>query len=366
MRPKTIAFATTTLVATVTFFTRHHLHVLYELGHQYSTFATYLKNHPDTLFRYPNEPGQTLSPDLYDAFLPEPVPKIIHQIYLTNGRPIANLTKYEAQIESCKHFHPEWNHKIWTDEPATAFIAEHYPDLAPHYNSYNQNIQRANVLRIALLHHYGGVFFDLDITCRSSLSAPLDPSTPNSALTHLPLLTPGASPAGVNNAFILAQKGHSFLKHLLDRAPARDLWWPIPYAHNMFSTGCEFFSDAWMSYQKVKAPEKGNRTFILADQQGRLEPFMLKGKVVTPLLEHGGESSWHRWDKRLIFSLKYIFVDWPVVGWGGVLVGVGLMWVVGRLVRGSGSGKRRRSRVLFRASMDKTGLVELEDGRSRD
>ncbi|EME42493.1 glycosyltransferase family 32 protein [Dothistroma septosporum NZE10] len=362
MRPRNVVFAATVATAII-FIARHHLNVLFELGHQYITFSTHLKNHPHTLFRYPNESG-TLYPDLYEAFLPEAVPKIIHQIYLTNGQSIANISKYDPQIQSCRRAHPEWDHKIWTDEPATAFVAQHYPDLAAHYNSYGQNIQRANVLRYALLHHYGGVFFDLDITCRSSLSSPLAPNDTNTALTNLPLLTPGASPAGVNNAFILAQQGHPFLKHLLDRAPARDLWWPMPYAGNMFSTGCEFFSDAWMSYQRIKGEAKKDRTFILADQDGNLESFMLKGKVTTPLFEHGGESSWHRWDKSLIFWLKWTFIDQPIVGWAAILVSVMVMWVFWRWMKVYGTRKgRRTSKVfLFRTSMDKTGSWELEDG----
>lgn len=53
------------------------------------------------------------------------------------------------------------------------------------------------------------------------------------------------------------------------------------------------FSNRWM--QHVRSREK-DKVFDLGDGEGKLEPQMLRGKVVTTLFEHGGASSWHGWN----------------------------------------------------------------------
>ncbi|KAF1820650.1 glycosyltransferase family 32 protein [Dissoconium aciculare CBS 342.82] len=192
---------------------------------------------------------------------------------------------------------------MWTNDDASDFMRTNYPALYPHYENYRQTIQRANVLRYALLHHYGGVYLDLDVACR----VPLDDLLAGDEFPSF--LTPAAFPAGVNNAFILTRPGHPFLTKLLERLPGRDLYWGMPYVENMLSTGCMFFTNAWMAYLREKKARSGHdsisrahedRVQVLADHDGWLESHMLRGRVVTPLFEHGGASSWHSWDAAAI------------------------------------------------------------------
>ncbi|KAF2213531.1 glycosyltransferase family 32 protein [Cercospora zeae-maydis SCOH1-5] len=277
---------------------RNHVRDLLEIGRTYSTFHPYLRRHQEVLFRYP-----VTSRRDEEIALNEPVPKIIHQIFLSDGRPDTLLTKYEPVIDSCKQLHPEWEAHVWTHRESETFMAEYYPEIHPHYIGYRQNIQRANILRYALLHHFGGVYLDLDVTCRVALDAPLGDNSSVPTLTHLPWLTPGAYPAGVNNAFILARPQHPFLTELLRRVPSRDLSWGMPYVENMLSTGCMFFSNVWMSFvlhAREKQVQTADRMYVLADEAGDMEPQMLRGKVVTPLFEHGGASSWHGWDAAAV------------------------------------------------------------------
>ena len=212
-----------------TYLLRHHLRDLSELARTYKTFFPTLQQHPEILLRY-SAPSQQMPISEYSSL--ELVPKIIHQIFLVEGRN-STLSKYEEAIESCKISHPDWQYTMWTDETADDFMREHYPAIWPHYQNYGQSIQRANVLRYALLEHYGGAYLDIDITCRQ----PLD------NLRHVPLLTPGAHPAGVNNAFILSKPHHPFLQHVLSGLPSRDLTWGAPYVENMLSTGCGYFGN---------------------------------------------------------------------------------------------------------------------------
>jgi hypothetical protein len=220
-------------------------------------------------------------------------------------------------------------------------MSEYYPGIFAYYEGYRQTIQRANVLRYALLHHYGGVYLDLDVTCR----VPLDDLLIGE---HTPsFLTPAAYPAGVNNAFILTRPGHPFLTALLGRLPSRNLRWGLPYVENMLTTGCMFFTNAWMAYVRVTAARVGqdveglghdNRVQVLADRDNGLESHMLRGKVVTPLFEHGGASSWHGWDAAAIVFVGDHYRYFMVLGMLGSLCGFA---VVLRIAASRRAGQRR-------------------------
>lgn len=301
---------------------RRHTQDLVEIGRTYLTYHTLVHDHADILHRYSSTNESSSDDSLLGVQKQEQAPKIIHQIFLTDGRN-QNTSKYLSAIDSCKYLHSDWEYKLWTDMNATAFMREHYPDLAPHYEGYRQSIQRANILRYALLHHYGGVYLDLDVTCLVSLDS----------LLHLPLLTPGAYPAGVNNAFILARPHHPFLDRLILTAPSRDLRWPMPYVENMLSTGCMFFTNRWMDHVRVldsnQSAAMSDRVAILADENGDVNPHMLRGKVTTPLFAHGGSSSWHGWDAAVILLIGQHYISFII----GVLfmiafIGVGLWGIV--------------------------------------
>ncbi|KAF2093170.1 hypothetical protein NA57DRAFT_9908, partial [Rhizodiscina lignyota] len=273
---------------------RHHLRDLAEVAETYSTFYPYLERHPEALYRYAKPAHEDQSQrDQQQNY----VPPILHHIFLTEGRNWSSLFKYESAIASCQDLHPNWTHHLWTDAMATTFMNQHYPEIFPHYKGYKQSIQRVNVLRYALLHHFGGVYLDIDVTYLQ----PLDD------LRTLPWLTPGAYPAGVNNAFILAKPDHRLLEHLLAKVKSRDLLWGMPYVENMLSTGCMFFSNRWMNYARSLARTQPvpmeDRIYILADQEGNMDPHMLRGAVTTPLFSHAGASSLHGWDAAAIVLL---------------------------------------------------------------
>ncbi|KAF4124681.1 Mannosyl phosphorylinositol ceramide synthase SUR1 [Geosmithia morbida] len=332
------------------FHLRGHIYQLGEVAVTYSTFYELIRNHADLLYRYP---APASSPDGDETGDQPAVPRILHSVVLGN----ASRDDYVDALDSCTTLHPDWEHIVWTDESATAFIGEHYPDILPHYQGYAQHIQRANVLRYAVLHHHGGVYLDLDVWCRVALDA-----TP---IVRLPFVSPGAHPAGVNNAFISSRPGHPLLGAILAAVPSHDRSWGlpmrIPYVENMMSTGCMYYTNVWMSYVRglVKqhvlpssatpdhppAPSAGNsssfanRVFVLADTDGQLGPQMLRGKVTTPLFTHGGASSWHSWDAALVLSLSRHYVLYALVA---PVVVVALSLAACSLVR------RRRLRLRHR------------------
>lgn len=304
---------------------RHHMRDLAEVVRTYSTFKSL------ELHKYTYPPNQDEADFAKTA--PFLAPNILHQIYLQEGRN-SSLDKYQPARASCEALHTSWYHMLWTDANATSFVADNYPSILPHYKSYAQTIQRTNILRYLLLHHYGGVYLDLDVKCR----------TPLDDFRHIPWLTPAAHPAGINNAFILTKPRHPFLNELIAKIPSRDLTWGLPYVENMLSTGCMFITNAWMSYMRHSDEhEWEDKVFVLADEDGGLAGQMLRGKVVTPVFEHGGASSWHSWDAGLIFFVgKHAGLVLGLVGVALVGLGSGLVgWSLRR--RRAGLRRRRRS-----------------------
>lgn len=313
------------VVTFTTFYLRQHIKVLSEVVRTYSSFYPYLDAHPDVLFRYiPDVVNNSISA----AESPLLVPRIMHQIHLAEGRPSA-VGKHQAAIDSCRDIHQGWNHTIWTDQTASAFMETNYPTIFPHYQGYKQSIQRANILRYALLDHFGGVYLDLDVTCLQSLES----------IRSVPWLTPAAHPAGVNNAFIQARKGHPFLRHLLASVPSRDISWGMPYIENMLSTGCMYFSNMWMSYTRSDDHlDPSSKVHILANESGDINAHMLRGVVTTPLFKHGGASSWHGWDAAMIVLIgKY----YTLILQGFLVLSILTGWLVWRFAGGRNRRRRR-------------------------
>jgi Glycosyltransferase sugar-binding region containing DXD motif len=90
-----------------------------------------------------------------------PLPKIIHQQWKTDIIPPGDFSKYH--LEWKKLFpEPEYVHMLWTDQSGRKLIEEHYPWFLDAFDGYSLNIQRADSMRYFILHHFGGLYADLD------------------------------------------------------------------------------------------------------------------------------------------------------------------------------------------------------------
>lgn len=228
------------------------------------------------------------------------VPKIIHHILLQEDD---TFERDDTAPETCERLHRSedgWQHWLWTSDMATEWVATQYPALKDNYTSYEQTIQRSNILRYLLVHHYGGIYLDMDISCRE----PLD------NLLHIPFLTSSTSKraVGVNNAFILARPRHPFLDELVrDRISSAYRVWPSPWFEAMITTGYMFLSNAWMEYvEQHKHRKYEDSVFLLVNGDGKYKEYALGGKVTTPLFTHGSANGWHRPDAKIIlFAEKH-------------------------------------------------------------
>lgn len=134
------------------------------------------------------------------------IPRIIHQTW-RDAETIPS--SWQQASNSCRHLHPGYQYRLWTDKTARELIESEFPCLLPTYDSYPYDIQRADMIRLVILYVYGGIYLDLDIICLKSLEQ----------LLSYELILPRTRPMGLSNDFIMAQAKHPFLWQVINDLP---------------------------------------------------------------------------------------------------------------------------------------------------
>jgi len=236
--------------------------------------------------------------------LTQRIPRILHQTWKTEILP----DKWSGISQDCRDMMPDYEYKIWTDEGSRKFINEHYPWFSSTFDAYKYPIQRADAIRYFVLHHFGGIYLDLDIGCLK----PLDP------LLSYPVILPKTIPVGVSNDLMFAEPRHPFLQQTIHNLVTFDHSWVLNYPTVMFSTGPMFLSAQYGLYNSVHMNEV------------RIMPKSLYGKNAKPedvpdsFFTHYYGSSWHADDAGFITFLGK---------WGKALMWVGVLVLVGGVVR---------------------------------
>ncbi|KAK9834841.1 hypothetical protein WJX81_002915 [Elliptochloris bilobata] len=65
-------------------------------------------------------------------------------------------------VRTWQENHPGWVHKLWTDDDNDALVREHYPWFKDTYDALPKRIMKADTCRALYMHHYGGMYADLD------------------------------------------------------------------------------------------------------------------------------------------------------------------------------------------------------------
>ena len=147
------------------------------------------------------------------------IPPILHQTWKNDDIP----EQFQAWVESWGRHNPGWTRMFWNDRTLLEFVAEHYPDFLPTFLSYKEGIRRADAGRYLLLHHFGGVYADLDCEC----VAPFDPIMAENRVVlcqEPPAHFPGQAvfrglPYLLFNGTMASPPGHPFWMHLLSYLP---------------------------------------------------------------------------------------------------------------------------------------------------
>lgn len=92
------------------------------------------------------------------------IPRLIHQTWSSQNVPpsLGNPGSWQQQNTT-------WTYCFWSDETLRTFMADHFPDLLPLFDTYPKMVQKADLARYCLLYRFGGVYADIDTRCLTSL-----------------------------------------------------------------------------------------------------------------------------------------------------------------------------------------------------
>lgn len=245
---------------------------------------------------------------------PQLIPKIIHQTYINESIP----THWQGPQQSCLDLHPDYEYKLWTDKKSREFIAAEYPWFLETFDGYPYPIQRADAIRYFVLHHFGGIYIDLDDGCNRSL----DP------LLAYPAWVRRTLPTGISNDAMGAIPRHPFFLKAIDSLTDYNRRWPLPYITVMASTGPLFLSIIWRHYNNAE-PLDHDRVRILFPDEYNNHPWSF--------FTHHLGNSWHRTDVKVIF---WMAKHWIFVTFVGFVIGfsiLGLLYKIFFLTKRSNS-----------------------------
>ena len=88
------------------------------------------------------------------------IPKIIIQTWKNNDIP----DKYRNDVTSLYKKNPDFQFLLFTDNDIELFLKDNYPEYYVTYIKLPIKIQKIDFFRYIAIYHYGGFYFDLDMT----------------------------------------------------------------------------------------------------------------------------------------------------------------------------------------------------------
>jgi len=131
------------------------------------------------------------------------IPKIIHQIApseKSRWHPIWN----RCHPSWNRHF-PDFEHKLWNDvDDINHFVQEYYPQYYDIFMEFPAHIMRVDFVRFCLLHHFGGIYADMDMYCYRNFY---------DELTHpLHIIEAPYGDEFLESSLMISKPGHEFWK----------------------------------------------------------------------------------------------------------------------------------------------------------
>ncbi|KAJ4127776.1 CSG1/SUR1-like protein [Fusarium equiseti] len=263
--------------------------------------------------------GARLTFSLNDTSTPtlpeqQTIPRIFHQTSANETvRPA-----WKDLVQSCKATYSDFEYMHWTDAKARDFIAEEYPWFIDTWDNFPFNIQRADAIRYFVLHHYGGIYLDMDTMCNATI--PLEQIEANGAKHHA--VFKSTTPTGVSNDMMITSPRHPAFTKALSRIQLyNDITKPwrhiVPHVAVMVSAGPLFLTMALKNYL-LEQPSLPENTVQVINATS-LEPY---------LTDFEG-ASWHHGDTKALMWVG----DRPWVWYmlGAIGLGAGL-YVVNMLM----------------------------------
>lgn len=246
------------------------------------------------------------------------IPNVVHQIWKTT-----DLRTYSTQMTAS---HDRWKQtleplnytiKLWTDDDILQLINGSYPWLLSTYEGYPQNIQRADMARLLVIHAEGGIYADLDVYPTSATQIQCLQS-----LNLEAIFAPVSGTLGLSNHFFMAEPRSPFLLWALyegkRRGGATSRFIPIPYLRVFWSTGPTMVTAAFRKY-----------AWLYGTLQSNLG--LLDDGYTTAVIQHKAGRSWHGSDGRAFnYIADHVRMDSLVVVVAFFSIILGVAWFVRR------------------------------------
>ncbi|KAK9840663.1 hypothetical protein WJX81_008195 [Elliptochloris bilobata] len=147
------------------------------------------------------------------------IPHFVHQFWHESGLPSAAAHRQRTW----KAAHPHWEYKLWTHVDNKQLVAEHYAWFKDTYDSLPEPAMQDEAARFLNLHHYGGMYADLQLVALRA--------TDDLVASHKLVLASAAhdddAPASDTNEWMASARWHPFwlfaVAQVLQAAGAEDV-----------------------------------------------------------------------------------------------------------------------------------------------
>ena len=149
------------------------------------------------------------------------IPKIIFRM---SGFPFTNLPEQiQNVLDSCTRMNPNYIQIYLDNNDCDLFVEEFYPQYSKSYHSIIPGAFKSDIVRLLLLHKYGGVYSDIGHTFLKPLDSFIDNSDKivivkdkditdlDNSFTKIKNLFTISRPYAIHNAFIAITKNHPVL-----------------------------------------------------------------------------------------------------------------------------------------------------------
>ena len=119
----------------------------------------------------------TALPQREKKYLSNIFPRIVHQMWKDSAIP-SELNRWK---DGCQALSSDYEFRMYHDDQIRKFVSQYYPQYEPLFNTLH-GVYMADMARILLTYHYGGLYMDLDFYCHRPLHC-LELSLPNDILT---------------------------------------------------------------------------------------------------------------------------------------------------------------------------------------
>lgn len=185
------------------------------------------------------------------------------------------------------------------------------------WDNYAFPIQRADSIRYFVLHHYGGVYLDMDTWCNQTF--PIH-KIESDTVAHNALFK-STLPTGVTNDFMITSARHPAYAAAIARLPAFNAitwFWAAwqPYCAIMISAGPMFLTMVTKDYL-LEQPSLRSLTLGV-----------INATELAPYITDLESSTWHRSDAKMLMWIGDRQWTWFAMGAIGLIAGLYIFNVV--------------------------------------